>query len=300
MTHQLVELLLQRQNADGGWGAEAGRKSRTEPTSFALLALAAVGDRSIADAAERAEKWLAGAQNPDGSWPVGAGLKDGSWTTALASFALAGFEPRRAQAARGAQWLLEAQGRSLGWLQSLQYRWAPQTQVVELNPDLKGWPWTAGTFSWVEPTSYALLALKKLLPYLPAGRAHERIREGERLLYDRMCAGGGWNIGNRRVLGVEQPPYPDITALALMALADHRAMEANRRSLLALKRMLAETTSGLSLSWSILCLLIYGEDVTEWRQLCAAGYEKTGFLGETRTVALSAMALADGARMFRI
>ena len=41
-------------------------------------------------------------------------------------------------------------------------------KMGELDPYLSGWPWTAGAFSWVEPTSYSLIALKKLKP--DAGR----------------------------------------------------------------------------------------------------------------------------------
>ena len=87
----------------------------------------------------------------------------------------------------------------------------------------------------MEPTAYALIALKKLKPFLKQTQAEERIHQGELLIYDRMCNGGGWNYGNVRVLGEELRAYPDITAVTLIALQDHQAKEANQLSLQALR-----------------------------------------------------------------
>jgi hypothetical protein len=115
-----------------------------------------------------------------------------------------------------------------------------------------------------------------------------------------MCAGGGWNYGNSRVLGAELPPYPDITALALIALQDHPAQEANRLGLAALERMLAETPSGLTLSWGILCLSLYAREVKRWRALLRRSYERTRFLHETPVMALALLASSDDSRSFAL
>src|SRR5258706_177994 len=82
-------------------------------------------------------------------------------------------------------------------------------------------------FSWVEPTAYALIALKKLRPVQGDGRSDRSIAEAERMLYDRACAEGGWNYGNSTAYGVELPPYLETTALALLALQDRRDDERN-------------------------------------------------------------------------
>ena len=37
----------------------------------------------------------------------------------------------------------------------------PPSDVLTQNNALQAWPWLEGTFSWVEPTSYCLLALKR-------------------------------------------------------------------------------------------------------------------------------------------
>jgi hypothetical protein len=170
---------------------------------------------------------------------------------------------------------------------------------VRLNPDLQAWSWTPGALSWIEPTAYSLIALKNL-EATGAGWASDRIAEGDRLLYDRMCEGGGWNYGNSRAFGVELRPYPETTALALIALQDRRAEAANQLSLKRLAILTNEVSSGLSLSWAALCFSIYGQPVTEWRQRLARLYRKTHFLGETRTIALALLALSDRPTAFHL
>jgi hypothetical protein len=171
---------------------------------------------------------------------------------------------------------------------------------TRLNPDLSGWPWSRAAFSWIEPTAWALLALKKMRGDLDSGRARERIHEGERLAYDRMCERGGWNYGNSMVLGVQVPPYADTTALALIALQDRRNEPRNELSLTALNTMLDGVDSGLTLALSILCLSIYGRDVTALRQRLQQAYERTAFLGETRALALSVLAWRGAPAALRV
>ena len=67
---------------------------------------------------------------------------------------------------------------------------------------LQGWSWIDGTFSWGEPTAWALLALKKCRARgMTAKGAEARIRDGEAILRDRVCVTGGWNYGNSNVFG---------------------------------------------------------------------------------------------------
>lgn len=295
----MLDFLLDAQNPDGGWGTGKNKQSNTEATSIAVLALGTIKDTSLEGNIDRGLNWLITRQDSDGSWPLADSSKERSWTTALATLNLAHFTSHRQKALLGATWLLGQQGSS-GFLLSLFYRFAPQKMSVKLNPLLKGWPWTTGTFSWVEPTAYSLIALKKVKPYLKDKQANERIRQGEMMMYDRMCKGGGWNYGNSEVLGENLWPYPDTTALALIALQDHRDLEVNQLSLKALKKMLTENQSGLTLSWSIICFAIYGDDPSPWRELLTKNYEKTGFLGETKTIALAVLAAGAGVEIFRI
>lgn len=134
---------------------------------------------------------------------------------------------------------------------------------------------------------------------LAATNVEERIRQAEMLIYDRMCDAGGWNYGNSKVLGDSLWPYPDITAVALIALHDHAQNRANQLSLRALDMMMGEVGSGLALSWGIICLSIYNQDTRESQKLLTKSFQKTRFLGETKTLALAILALANGGRFFK-
>jgi hypothetical protein len=293
----LIEHLRATQNPDGGWGSVRGRASNTETTSFATLAL---NSRSAdaRTAADRGLQWLRQRQLPDGSWPLHAGSQTGSWMTALAVTCLAACGAAADHAARGAAWLVEHhRGRTLGFLPSMLYRVIPDRMPVKMNPELKGWSWTPNEFSWVEPTAYALIALKKLGHR--SGAAPARIAEAERMLDDRTCADGGWNYGNSWVYGEAIPAYLETTAITLIALQDRRGDERNQRGQAALERMLREAMSGLALSWSILCLRIHGKDAAASLRRLADAHARTGFLGETKSIALALLAATDGADAFR-
>lgn len=293
MIEKLIDFLLKSQNIDGGWGVVPGKRSQTEATAFTLFGLASVQDRALSGHIEKGLDWLANQQKDDGSWPVSAQVTESSWSTTFAILALTVLGVQAPRALRGAQWLLEQKGQTLGWRESVRYRWAPETMVTLLNPDLQGWSWVPSSASWVEPTAYALMVLKKLRPLLDDRHTRNRIRQGELLLYDRMCEEGGWNYGNKRVLGETLSPYPDTTAIALIALQDQQAEVKNKRSLQVLVNLLEQTHSGLTLSWAICCAALYGLDASKWRTLLSTVYEKTVFLNETKSHALALLALVD-------
>jgi Squalene-hopene cyclase C-terminal domain len=300
MKNEALRTLLDAQNPDGGWGAAKGRLSNTESTSLAIIALRALDDRAIAPNVQRGLNWLIERQNVDGSWPFNDVVKDGSWTTAFALLALANLPGAEPRVLLGAKWGLTQEGRRFGWLTSLWITMSGQRANLHLDPELKGWGWTAGGFSWVEPTSYFLLVLKKLRSSLAGTNVDERIRQGESLLYDRMCDGGGWNYGNSKVLGETLWAYPDVTAVALIALQDHKGIEPNNAGLRALHTMLQEVDSGFALSLGIICFSLYGHDIAQWRRKLTSNFEKTGFLAESKTLALYLLALNEGGTVFRV
>jgi hypothetical protein len=300
MINAATDLLLEAQNEDGGWGAVKGKRSNTESTSFALMALKSLDEKLFNRQTTAALKWLVQHQKDDGSWSLNDASNQSSWTTPIAVLALLAFQERREHALRAAKWILMQEGRKPGWIASLLVRLSLVRKTVELDPYLSGWSWTAGAFSWVEPTSYSLMALKKLKRSLVGTNCEERIRQGEMLIYDRMCESGGWNYGNSKVLGETLWPYPDVTAVALIALQDRAIKEANRRSLLALQSMMREAPSGIALGWGILCLKLYGEDIREWEKILLANFQKTRFLGETKALALAVLALGEGVSLFRV
>ena len=296
-----IDLLLSAQNEDGGWGSVKGKRSNTESTSFALMALKSLDGKSFDRQITAGLIWLLRHQKDDGSWFLSDTSQQSSWTTPLAVLALLTFQDQRERTLRAAKWILMQEGRKPSWIASLFFRLSSASKTVELDPYLNGWSWTPGAFSWVEPTSYCLMALKKSRPLVARGTNVEvRIQQGEALLYDRMCEKGGWNYGNSKVLGEALWPYPDVTAVALIALQDRAANEANRMSLLALQNMMREAASGTSLGWGILCLKLYSEDVREWEKILLANFQKTRFLGETKALALAVLALGEGASLFSV
>lgn len=300
MINAAIDLLLGAQNEDGGWGAVKGKRSNTESTSFVLMALKSLEGNPFDRQTTAGLKWLLQRQKDDGSWSLNDASKQSSWTTPIAALALLSFQDQRDHALRAAKWILTQEGRKPGWVATLLFRLSLLKKITELDPYLSGWSWTAGAFSWVEPTSYSLMTLKKLKRSLDGTNCEERIRQGEMLIYDRMCENGGWNYGNSRVLGEALWPYPDVTAVALIALQDQAMSETNQKSLRALDAMLREAGSGTALGWGILCLTLYKQDVQEWKKILVKNFEKTRFLGETKAVALALLAFGNGASLFRV
>jgi hypothetical protein len=300
MLDEATKLLLENQNADGGWGAVAGKRSATEATALAFLALRSRDQKSLAPAIERSKQWLVERQNGDGSWPVADGFTGSSWSTAFAMLALSDSQDARDRVINAGLWALEQKGSKPGLLVELIFALGFQKRATNLNPDLIGWSWTPRSFSWVEPTSYFIMALKKLKLHLPQKTFQQRVEQGELMIYDRMCEGGGWNYGNASVLGEVLTPFPDVTAVALIALQDHPEREENRMSLTALDRMAKETGSGLALSWSVICYRLYGKESAPLARLLEQQFAKTRFLGETKTIALAILAMENGAEYFRI
>lgn len=286
--------LLGRQRPDGGWAAANGGPSATEPTALAVMALNGAPEPDTIGSAERGLAWLREHQRRDGSWPVSGQVPMGSWMTALAALALAGSSTDRSLAVAGARWLLEREGRPVPWISRLFFFLFPKYDIIELDLELKGWPWFEDTFGWVEPTSYALLALKTLRRELPDPRAEARIAEGERLLLDRVCEGGGWNYGNSRVYHEELWPYPDTTAVALLALQDRPQLPEVRSGLGALDRMLSKNHSLLATALGILCGRVFGRPVEALSRRIVDRLAADPPWIDTRALALTGLALREG------
>jgi hypothetical protein len=290
--------LRESRNEDGGWGTRAGLPSNTESTALAILALAAVSaavDEPIRAAGAR---WLREHQAADGSWPYARGLPAGSWSSSLAVLAIGAGRDDRSAAQRGISWLIGEKGRSPSRFDRFRSWLLGNSPETGMDLQLKGWPWAPGTFSWVEPTAYAIVALGRLAP--ADNDAVRRVEEGRRMILDRTCPGGGWNYGNAKVLGEELRPYPDTTALGLIGLQGVESTPAIDESMGALARMMADYHSGLTLSLSAICHRIYGRDPGSLIERLEIGWDETAFMGETRTTALAVIASAGGSSPFEI
>lgn len=253
-----LPFLRQAQNADGGWGFHPGSQSRVEPTCWALHALLNSSWPDKPSILARGFQFLLGAQLKDGSWPSSPQETVGSWVTSLACWALLADKNSSKAIASGINWFCEDWPRDSTLWGRLLRRLSSQSHVAAQNDSLRGWGWTPRTSSWVEPTSFALLALQmspgELLPRL-AGR---RQQLGEELLYDRMCPGGGWNCGNPRVYGVAGEPLVIPTAWALLALRKHSDRLENLLSLEWLEKNVSNLHGSGSVALAQICLETYG------------------------------------------
>lgn len=249
--------ILQRQNADGGWSYRTG-SSWTEPTCYALLALAAA-NVTQSDAASRGVQWLAARQRSDGGWAPRAGVDQSTWVTSLALLLPRGLLAQSVVDG-AAGWLLKQTGRESG----LVYRMRMRLLGVRIETEgFDGWPWFPGTAAWVAPTALSILALQKLRRTDGGNIATpiaKRIDEGRKFLLVRRCRDGGWNHGSTRALGYDSDSYPETTGVALLALNDSKEPEVTRAELVAEKQA-AACRSLEGASWLTLALLARGRTV---------------------------------------
>ncbi len=229
------------------WSYHGDAPRAAEPA--ALSALALLGHQQP-DAARAPLDWLASIQSADGSIGVTESQKAPHWPTTQA--VLAWWHARQTpdfadqyQTAirRGVGWILQAAGTAL-----------QPTPELGHDPRLIGWPWVEGTHSWMEPSSWSVLALRT------AGYAtHARTREGIRLLVDRLLPDGGANYGNTYVLRQMLRPHVQPTGICLLALAGEPI--GDRRipaSIDYLLRELSDKTTTISLCCGLLGLTAQG------------------------------------------
>jgi Squalene-hopene cyclase C-terminal domain len=216
-----LPFLRNSQNADGGWGFRTGSPSRAEPTCWSVLALQASGDASDSSGIrDRGFQFLRTAQLADGSWAASPEVTTGSWVTSLACWVLSADAQGQRAVAAGLQWLCEDWPRDSSPWRRFLAGFSPQRKISAQDDSFRGWGWTPRTSSWVEPTSFALILLARV-PRAAWPPGTDRRRElARRMLYDRMCPGGGWNCGNPMVYGVAGEALIVPTVWALLALRD--------------------------------------------------------------------------------
>jgi hypothetical protein len=244
--------LLEHQNSDGGWGYHGGG-SWTEPTCYALLALAASG-LGGSDAFGRGAQWLARRQGADGGFVPRESVDESTWVTALVLLLPAELTPGLGRD-RASAWLVSQTGRESGWLHRLRLRLLGVRSDVSLAFD--GWPWYPGAAAWVTPTAVSILALEKLDRLHGDASIRERIAQGRAFLLARRCRDGGWNHGSTRALGYDSDSYPETTGAALLALHAIDAPEVAAAVAVA-ERHLSRAQSLEAASWLTLALIARG------------------------------------------
>jgi len=306
-----LPFLIEAQNADGGWGYRPGGQSASEPTTVVLLAFLGIsraGDLTtsrpfdssttllLESACAAAVDWLRKCQLPDGSWPPFAGQPRGSWVTAPASLALHTRGDSPHQVCRGLHWLAQAWPAEGTLWRRMAAQFSRRDPSVRQDPSLRGWSWTPGAASWVEPTAWAMIAFRSIPKELHPPAAAKRWRLGERMLYDRMCPGGGWNSGNPLVYGAAGVPRVGPTVWALLALQDSRNRWENCRSLEWLGQAYPRIQGPGSLAVAHLCLEIYGRSVSALEPSLSMLNSNNQFLGHTLAAAWAAIALSGPPR----
>lgn len=256
-----LPMLRSAQNADGGWGFHPGSVSRVEPTCWviqALLNASGPANTATCEAVSQGIQFLRKGQLPDGSWPSAAGEKTGCWVTSLACWTLSSAPDSSKFIAAGLNWLCEDWPRDSSLWQRLLRKFSAQRDIFPINDSYRGWGWTPHTSSWVEPSSFALLALEQAPEHLVPSAAARRRELAESMLRDRMCPDGGWNCGNPRVYGVAGEPLVVPTVWALLALRARSERRENVISMDWLDRNIPKIQSPASLALTRICFDSYG------------------------------------------
>jgi hypothetical protein len=259
-----LETILKRLSASDICGYQSQAPAATEPTALTALALFAHG--RDADARKLVDRLLE-MQCPDGSLGVNRVQPEPGWASAWAVLAWRAaqkssvFDKQYVYALeRARHWILLTQGAA-----------ADSTGWGGHDTSMRGWAWVVGTHSWVEPTAFNLLALKR------TGQAeHPRAREAVGMIINRLLDDGGCNYGNTVVFGQTLRPQLEPTGIALTALAGEQDPQGRiERSIAYLQRELNSETTTASLSYGLLGLAAQGAYPQQAHQWLAAAAHRT-------------------------
>jgi hypothetical protein len=273
------ELLALRRRSNT-WAYRAGGLPSVEPTVLACLGLLA--GSGTPDVVGACCHWLAGMQAPDGSLGLAPGQRTPGWTTPLGLLLWQSEGGHQGEADRAVSWLLRQEGVRISPADDPDH-------IVGHDTMLAGWPWVAGTHSWLEPTAMAVLALCRA----GLGR-HPRVEEGDHLIRDRAIATGGWNYGNKAAFGHPLRPQPAPTGLALLALAhrDERTPTV-ARAIQYLQDALPGLRAASSLGWGLLGLRAWSSAPEEAERWLAEAYLRSTGRSDA-AMKLSLLLLAGG------
>jgi hypothetical protein len=238
LVRRLTSLVL----SGGGMPYYQGGGPSSEPALLALLALSACG--VPAESGKPLLSWASGLQNTDGSTGLNALHRyQGLWLTALSAIVFHRYG------------LKDARSRALEFITSLKSVTVANDPNVRQDNTIVGWPWVRGTFGWVEPTAWSVIALS-----VCGDGSHPRALEGRRFLLDRQIPSGGWNYGNPGLNDRELLPFWDTTGLALLALCGQTDVGRVQASLDLLQKNQDKIESPCGLAWATLGLESYGRD----------------------------------------
>lgn len=290
----LTDTLVRAAVPSGGWGYVAGKAPRIEPTAWVLAALSHAPDLAGSFEAFAAPhlRFLEHTQQGDGLLADAPGMPPNLASNGLAAAVLASVAPTAPFMGR----LLTAIATVKG------LRVANEPGGVQ-NNELQAWPWLPDTFSWVEPTAWCVLALKKSGASTRPSTTSARLAEAEAMLRDRQCRTGGWNYGNASVLGQDLRPYVPTTAVGIMALQDQASTPDVRKASDWLDAARLSEPSSMALALAALALRITGHGVDDVMQHLADGVPRTAARGNLQHQAMALCALTldvHNGRVFRV
>jgi hypothetical protein len=274
-----LPFLRNAQNEDGGWGFHPGSESRVEPTCWATLVLGVAENPPASPGIlDRAFQFLRAAQLADGSWGASPEVTTGCWVTSLACWVLLADTHAREAVPAGLKWLCDDWPRDSAPWRRLIARFSAGHKISAQDDSLRGWGWTPRTSSWVEPTSFVLILLARAPREMWPEGAEQRRELARRMLYDRMCPGGGWNCGNPMVYGVAGAPLIVPTVWALLALRDDPNRAEFAISLDWLAKNIDDARGAGSLALARICLEICGRKWPTKAAALANFYRRNEFL----------------------
>lgn len=231
--------LINRQLTDGGFSKIPGHPADATSTALAVIALNRLNAPSLTIVA--GQNYLRRCQKQDGRVPLTQENLEVTWPTALALIAWdldRSFEEQRSLTV---QFLLNHPGLTI-----------KKSAVAAHDTSIPGWSWTERAYSWIEPTSFAVIALK-----LEGLNEHRAVRQGVKLIMDREIESGGWNYGNKQVFDTELLPMPESTGIALCALKNEMQEQDVSSSLGYLESIYPTLSTPLSLARAVYGLTVY-------------------------------------------
>jgi hypothetical protein len=249
----LTASLLARRNSDGGWPYRRG-SSWTEPTAFALLALASAGysGREV----DEARRWILQTQNSDGGWSAAPGTGESCWVTNAALLALPDPDLSRETGRKGLAWVTAQSSADPGMVAKL-VRLLKRDSTEDREG---GAPWFPGTSAWVYPSCMMMLPLNRAARLTGRTGYKTRMVEAQTYLLSRRLLDGGWNHGGWYAPGEHPASYPETTGLALLALKEYAGPELQVSIRLA-ERMVPNAPSSQAWSWLTLGLIAHGSTI---------------------------------------
>ena len=259
----VVRLIEARAVKGGGFSPMSGEPFRSDATAWGILALRRLDPRHalLGSARDR----LAEIQEQDGRVSIGIGYEEVFWPTALCTLAWSDSQAHDRHRTQGVSFLLRTTG---------YHRSRDVDDQAGHDPSILGWPWVGGTHSWIEPTSLAIIALRR------NGRKNERrVHQAIDMLLDRQLPSGGWNYGNPSAFGKELHPMPESTGAALVGLSGATSRTTVNLSLDYLLGVVRQLRTPVSVGWALLGLGAWGVWPTFGQELveqCLANQARYG------------------------